>query len=104
MKETAGYFVAEQLSACAPHLALHAPHFAWDFFFFMMCALLAAHFGLHAPHLALHAPHLLIFCLAPHAAPAQPAAMTLPERAAAVTMAVATVLESIDERSFIKFL
>ncbi|MDP2679667.1 MAG: hypothetical protein Q8O85_13225 [Rhodoferax sp.] len=90
------------MAAQAPHLALHAPHLVLVFLAFVACALLAAHWGLHAPHLALHAPHLDMLCFGPHFALAQPAAMTLPDSAAAVTTAEAMVLAILEERLFIK--
>ena len=82
---------AAQAPVLAPHLALQAPHLDLCFFAFTACALLEAHLGLQAPHLALQAPHLAMLCLGPHLAPAHPAAMTLPDSAAAVTTAEASV-------------
>ncbi|OHC75762.1 MAG: hypothetical protein A3H24_06385 [Rhodoferax sp. RIFCSPLOWO2_12_FULL_60_11] len=83
---------------------LLAPHLAFIFLAlaFAACALLAAHWGWAAPHLALQAPHLAMLVLGPHFAPAQPAAMTLPDSAAAVTTAEAIVLAMVEERWFIK--
>lgn len=85
-------------------LAAQAPHLAFIFLAlaFAACALLAAHWGWAAPHLALQAPHLAMLVLGPHFAPAQPAAMTLPDSAAAVTTAEAIVLAIVEERWFIK--
>ena len=77
------YFFAAQ----APHLALHAPHFA-----------LALVVALVLSPLALQAPHFVADCFGPHLAPAHVAAMTLPPMAAAVTTAEAKTLPRVDER------
>jgi hypothetical protein len=81
-------------AAQAPHLALHAPHFALTVLFLLPFTLLAAHFDLYAPHLALDE----VACLSQHLAPAQLAAITFPESAAAVTTADAMVLAILDDR------
>lgn len=86
---------AAQPPLFAPHLALQAPHLDFCFFALAACALLAAHLGLQAPRLA-------ILCLGPHFEPAQPAAITLPDSAAAVTTAEAIVFAILDERLVIK--
>lgn len=81
------YFFAAQ----APHLALHAPHFALA----LALALVVA--PVFSP-LALQAPHFVADCFGPHLAPAHVAAMTLPPMAAAVTTAETKTLPRVDER------
>lgn len=83
------YFFAAQ----APHLALHAPHFALA----LALALALVVAPVFSP-LALQAPHFVADCFGPHLAPAHVAAMTLPPMAAAVTTAETKTLPRVDER------